>query len=324
MRLRAFPDAVRMELAIETRGLTRRFNGAHGVDGLALEVPAGAVYGFLGPNGAGKTTTIRLLLGLLAPDRGDVVLQGRPLATDRLGALAQVGALVESPSLYPHLSGRQNLEVTRRLIDAPRTRINEVLDVTGMRDSAERRVREYSLGMKQRLAISLALLGAPRLVILDEPGNGLDPAGIQDMRTLLRRLADTLGITVFVSSHQLAEVQQVASHVGVLHQGRLRFQGSLPDLLATCASPLHVRCDDPPRAAALLERAGARIDRIDADGLSAKADSCSDGDLNRVLVEAGIAVRHLARAQPSLEAFFFDVTRADVNRVDVSRAEATA
>src|SRR5688572_28952888 len=202
-------------LAIRTRGLARRFPGGFDVVDLDLNVPTGAIYGFLGPNGAGKTTTIRLLLSLLRPDAGEIALFGTPLDGGRRDALRHVGALVESPSLFGHLSGRDNLEVTRRLLGAPRDRVDVVLRRVDLSDAAHRRVRDYSLGMRQRLAIALALLGEPRLLILDEPGNGLDPAGTVEMRALLRTLADD-GVTVFVSSHLLSEMEQVATHVGVL------------------------------------------------------------------------------------------------------------
>ena len=241
-----------MQPAIRTRGLTRQFPGGFGIRGLDLNVPEGSIYGFLGPNGAGKSTTIRLLLDLLRADSGEIALFGQPLNRGSRQALAMVGALVESPSLYGHLTGRQNLEVTRRLLDAPRTRIDAVLQRVGLLDSADRRTREYSLGMRQRLAIALALLGQPRLLILDEPSNGLDPAGILDMRRLLRQLAAEDGITVFISSHLLSEIDQIASHVGVLLAGELRFEGELEQLRGRVKPRLLIRCDAPLRARDVL------------------------------------------------------------------------
>lgn len=297
-----------MTLSIYTQGLTRRFAGGFGVSDLDLAVPACAVYGFLGPNGAGKTTTIRLLLGLLQPERGTIHLHGQTLDRRHRQALAQVGALVESPSLYPHLTGRQNLEVTRRLLAVPVSRIDEVLAITAMREAVDRKVRDYSLGMRQRLAIALALLGRPTLLILDEPANGLDPAGILDMRQLLRRLVDDHCISVFVSSHQLGEVELVASYVGVLHEGRLRFQGTLDELRARYPPRVHLRCDDMRRAAALLAAAGEDVDDADPQTLSVQLRSRGESELNRLLVEAGLAVSHLLREQPSLETLFFKLT----------------
>jgi len=296
-----------MHPAIRTRGLTRQFPGGFGISGLDLNVPQGSIYGFLGPNGAGKSTTIRLLLDLLRPDHGAIELFGRPLDRSHREALALVGALVESPSLYAHLSGRQNLEITRCLLDVPRARIDPVLRRVGLLESADRRVREYSLGMRQRLAIALALLGQPRLLILDEPSNGLDPAGILDMRTLLRQLADE-GITVFVSSHLLSEIEQIASHVGVLHAGRLCFEGRLTELRGRVQARLLVRCDDARRATELLLAAGEIVARGDADTLVISLAHRSEAEINRLLVGHGVAVHHLARELASLETLFFDLT----------------
>ncbi len=293
--------------AIQTRGLTRQFAGGFGVDSLDLNVPVGAIYGFLGPNGAGKTTTIRLLLGLLRPQAGSIHLFGKALTPNRRKALAMVGALVESPSLYGHLSGRDNLEVTRRLLDLPRARIDAVLERVGLLADGGRRVRDYSLGMRQRLAIALALLGEPRLLVLDEPANGLDPSGILDMRQLLRGLAAE-GTTVFVSSHLLSEVEQVASHVGVLQAGRLRFEGRLEELRGRVRPRLLIRCADKLRAHSLLNGLGEDVSWLDADTLVLAIGARGPAEINKALVEHGIAVEHLAREHASLESLFFDLT----------------
>jgi ABC-2 type transport system ATP-binding protein len=294
--------------AIRTCGLSRLFPGGQGVHGLDLAVPVGSVYGFLGPNGAGKSTTIRLLLGLLHADEGSIDLFGQRLDARRQ-ALRQVGALVESPSLYGHLSGRENLEVTRRLLGAPKDRIDQVLERVDLAAAAGRRVREYSLGMRQRLAIGLALLGERRLLILDEPANGLDPAGIVELRRLLLGLA-VEGITVFVSSHLLSEVELVATHVGVLHEGRLRFQGHLEQLRARVRPRLHLRCEPALRAAELLTRAG-ETPRLGLDGgLTLELKQNEAAAINRMLVEHGIEVSQLQYEQPSLESLFFDLTVA--------------
>lgn len=293
--------------AILARGLTRQFPGGFGVSELDLNVPVGAIYGFLGPNGAGKTTSIRLLLGLLRPQAGSICLFGQPLTPNRREALAQVGALVESPSLYGHLSGRDNLEVTRRLLDLPRSRIDAVLDRVGLLSDAGRRVRDYSLGMRQRLAIGLALLGEPRLLILDEPGNGLDPSGILDMRQLLRGLAAE-GITVFVSSHLLSEVEQVATHVGVLQAGRLRFEGRLEELRGRVRPRLLLRCADNLRAHSLLIGIGEAVSWLDSETLVLGIETRTPAQINQFLVEHGVAVDHLAREHASLESLFFDLT----------------
>lgn len=294
--------------AIESSGLTKAFGRQVVVDHIDLEVPSGAVYGFLGPNGSGKTTTIRMLLGLLRPDRGEIALFGQPMRRDSRAALALVGALVESPSLYGHLSGRDNLEVTRRLLDVPRARIDEALERVSLTDSAHRRVREYSLGMKQRLAIALALLGRPKLLILDEPSNGLDPAGILDMRRLLRSLVAEDGLTVFVSSHLLSEIEQIASHVGVLQAGRLRFEGRLEELRSRSKPRLLLGCDSPLKAAEILRQLGESVQWLDTQMLAVTLAQRDEAEINRLLVAQGIAVSHLARETASLESMFFDLT----------------
>ena len=307
-----------MNPAIECQQLSRRFPGGKGVHALDLHVPGGSIYGFLGPNGAGKTTTIRLLLGLLRPDGGEIRLFGERHRYGDTQWLHQVGALVEGPSLYPHLSGRQNLDISRRLLGLPATRIDAVLARVDLSNDADRRVRDYSLGMRQRLAIALALLGEPRLLILDEPANGLDPAGIIDLRRLLAELAAE-GVTVFVSSHQLSEVEQVASHVGVLQRGRLRFEGSLHELRERYRALLEIRCDEPSRAMPLLEGFAAHIQRRD-DAILLAADAGSEVAINRHLVENGIAVSHLARENSSLEQLFFALTGDDDATNDVEAA----
>ena len=293
--------------AILTRGLTRQFPGGFGVRDLDLSVPVGSIYGFLGPNGAGKTTTIRLLLDLLRPQSGSIELFGRRLDRNSRQTLGLVGALVESPSLYAHLTGRENLEVTRRLLDLPRQRIDMALERVGLREAANRRVGDYSLGMRQRLAIALALVGEPRLLILDEPGNGLDPAGTQDMRQLLRSLADE-GITIFVSSHLLSEIELVATHVGVLQAGRLCFQGRLEQLRGRVKPRLLLRCDEPLRARALLASVGESVGWLDEGTLALSLDGKSAAQVNRFLVGHGIEVSHLALEHASLESLFFDLT----------------
>jgi ABC-type multidrug transport system ATPase subunit len=222
-----------MSLAIETHQLTRSYGARFAVDRIDLAVPRGAIYGFLGPNGAGKTTTIRLLLGLLRPGSGEILLNGQPFSRDRRGLLRGIGALVEAPSLYPHLTGEENLEITRRLLDVSRSRVPEVLDLFGLTQDARRPVSTYSSGMRQLLGLALAWLGDPRLLVLDEPTNSLDPAATRKLRTLLRRITTERGVTVFFSSHVLSEVDQLVDRVGIIDQGRLLFQGELSSLKQT-------------------------------------------------------------------------------------------
>src|SRR6185436_7047941 len=221
------------DLALATRGLRKSYGSRLALDGLDLSVPSGVVYGFLGPNGAGKTTTMRLLTGLLHPDAGSIELLGRPFTRGDRRRLFEVGALVESPSFYPYLSGRANLQaLAADGASVPKGRIEELLELVGLHERARDKVSGYSLGMKQRLGIAGALLSDPKLLLLDEPANGLDPAGIVAMRETLKHLA-SIGKTVFVSSHLLAEVQVLADVVGIIAAGRLVREGTMEELLGS-------------------------------------------------------------------------------------------
>lgn len=298
------------DFLIQTNKLTRRFGARVAVDELNLSVPAAGVYGFLGPNGAGKTTAIRMLLGLIRPNAGEVRLFGvHATAGNRASLMQRVGALVESPSLYPHLTGRENLEVTRRLLGAPRNLIDLALDTVTLSKDADRRVREYSLGMRQRLGLALALLNKPELLILDEPTNGLDPAGIHEMRDLIRRLPDEFGVTVFLSSHLLSEVEQIASHIGIIHEGRLLFQGALSELQTKQQTQLIVGVKQIDAAIDCLTKAGWSVHR-NVDGLLSVAARTSDDaiSVNKLLVDHHLEVFHIALAQPSLEDIFLTLT----------------
>jgi len=297
------------EYLIETRGLTRRFGAQVAVDDLNLLVPAAGVYGFLGPNGAGKTTAIRMLLGLIRPDAGEVCLFGQPLRSNHRALMSRVGALVEAPSLYPHLTGRENLEVTRRLLGSPPKLIDVALDTLRLTRDADRRVREYSLGMRQRLGLALALLNKPQLLILDEPTNGLDPAGIHEMRDLIRRLPDEFGVTVFLSSHLLSEVEQIASHIGIIHESKLLFQGTLAELQQRQQTELTIGVTKPDAAVDCLVNAGWTVQRRDGL-LTVSAKAAEDAvSINRLLVDHRLDVFHLALSQRSLEDIFLTLTR---------------
>lgn len=294
---------------IETRGLTRRFGKQVAVDDLNLLAPAAGVYGFLGPNGAGKTTAIRMLLGLCRPNAGEVRLFGLRLTANRHSVMRRVGALVESPSLYPHLTGRENLEVTRRVLAAPRKLIDRALESTKLIQDAHRRVREYSLGMRQRLGLAMALLNKPELLILDEPTNGLDPAGIHEMRDLIRRLPAEFGVTVFLSSHLLSEVEQIASRIGIIHEGRLLFQGTLTELQADQQAQLTLGVNQPDQAIHCLTAAGWSVQRR-ADGLLTVVAATSEAavGINNLLIGQRIEVFHLSLARASLEDIFLNLT----------------
>jgi lantibiotic transport system ATP-binding protein len=303
-------------LAVETAGLTYAYPGAPPVlRGVDLAVPRGSVYGFLGPNGAGKTTTLRLLLGLLRRQRGGGTLRvlGTPLdrGRDRRAVLARTGSLIEAPSLYGHLTAAENLRVWQVVLGCPASRIAEVLRLVGLADAARARAAALSLGMRQRLGLAVALLGAPELLVLDEPTNGLDPVGIVEMRELLRRLNRETGVTVLVSSHLLSEVERVATHVGVIRQGRLAFQGALPELVGRAAAAAHavVATDDDARAVEVL-LAGGWPARRDAEGVRLPPLPRAElARANRTLVETGVGVHAVGVVRPDLEAVFMDLVR---------------
>ncbi|MCG2769837.1 MAG: ABC transporter ATP-binding protein [Anaerolineae bacterium] len=302
-------ESTGIEFAIATSGLVRRFGSLTAVDHLDLQVPAGSVYGFLGPNGAGKTTTIRMLLGLIRPDAGEVRLFGSPLRRERNALLRRVGALVDVPSLYPHLTGRENLEVVRRLLGGRRKEIDRVLQIVRLESNADRCVREYSHGMRQRLGLALALFGEPDLLILDEPTNGLDPAGMIEVRDLIRRLPEEAGTTVFLSSHLLGEVEQVATHIGIIREGRFQFQGTLQSLQLQMQPQVVLDVDRPDRATDLLRRAGWTVRSNDNRRLVVEANGPSDAAMiNAQLVQGGLNVFHLVLAKPSLEETFLKLT----------------
>ncbi len=295
--------------AITTSRLTRCFGDLTAVDCIDLRVPKGSIYGFLGPNGAGKTTTIRLLLGLIRPNAGEVQLFGQSLRNGRMALLRRVGALVETPSLYPHLTGRENLEVTRRLIGGEHSQIERALTIVKLEQDAHRRVGHYSSGMRQRLGLALALLGQPELLILDEPTNGLDPAGIREMRDLICRLPEEHGVTVFLSSHLLSEVEQVATHIGIIHRGQMLFQGTPDELQAQLADHVNLEVDQPDVALRLLSQAGWTARRNGNHRLVVEVNGQSDvAMINAQLVRAGVNVFHLNLERPSLEDIFLKLT----------------
>lgn len=290
-----------MKHAIQSNGLTRRFGKINAVSDLNLQVREGTITAFLGPNGAGKTTTIRLLLGLIRPTTGQCEVMGYPAGHPK--ALAQLGALVESPSLYDHLTGWENLEITRLMRNVPRSDLDRVLALVDMKKDGRRPVREYSLGMRQRLAVALALMGEPRLLILDEPSNGLDPTGIQEMRELIRGLPQATGATVFLSSHILAEMEQVAQDVVVIHRGCLRYQGPMEELGSQGPAQICVRVDDSSRAIKKLTTLGFSA-QCEGNLLCVQAQGTEAPRIAAALLEEGLALYELVPRKVNLEARF--------------------
>jgi ABC-type multidrug transport system ATPase subunit len=302
---------------IVTRALTKRYGRVLAVDRVDLDVREGDRYGFLGPNGSGKTTVVRMLLGLVYATSGEIEVMGRPVPSKVAEVLPQIGALVEGPSCYGHLSGRANLA----LIDASgkgrglrsrKQRIGEALERVGLAGVDNRAVKKYSLGMRQRLGLAAALLREPRLLVLDEPTNGLDPKGIREIRDLLAEL-NKAGTTVFLSSHQLAEVEQLCTRVGIVDRGRLVLQESL-DALRAPTGRVVVETPDADRAAALLD---GRVERRDGDRLLvAEADPA---EVNARLVAAGLRVSEICAERRSLEDLMLAVTGSGSDRIDATR-----
>jgi ABC-2 type transport system ATP-binding protein len=301
--------------AIEIEGLRKHYRRwragpAVAVDGLDLSVPEGGVFGFLGPNGSGKTTTIRCLLGLVTPSSGHTEVLGRPTPAALRDVMPRVGAIVETPAMFPTMTGRENLELLGAIDGIGRRRVAECLDVVGLADRADAAVRKYSLGMRQRLGLAAALLKDPALLVLDEPANGLDPSGMREIRELLRRLGDE-GRTVFVSSHLLAEVEQTCDRVAIIDCGRLVLAGRVEDVLAEAARPaLLVGLDDLVGGAAVLRAAGLLVEPTER--LLSVAVPAGDGSVvTRLLADAGLYVSELRPDTVSLEDLFLDLTERD-------------
>lgn len=295
-------------MVIETSNLTRRFGRRVSVNNLDLRVPKGEIYGFLGPNGAGKTTTIRMLLGLIRPTSGEIRIFEQNLRGHELEILKKIGSLVEAPSYYAHLTGLQNLRIIAKMLGLPERRIVEALDMVRLSKDAHRPVKGYSLGMRQRLGIAMALIAKPELLILDEPTNGLDPAGIQEIRELITRMPRDYGVTVLVSSHLLSEVEQMATHVGIIQQGSLIFQDSLPALTARSMPQLRIETDDARNAANTLRQLGWDA-KADQDAVVIPTvDRPQSAAVVEVLVQSRYPVYRVTEDRKTLEDIFLELT----------------
>ena len=308
-----------MSAVIEVEDLRKTFKRARraphtAVDGLSLTVPEGGVFGFLGPNGSGKTTTIRLLLGLVHANGGTMSVLGHPVPQALPDVLPGVGALVETPIFFPAFSGRRNLELLAGVAGVPKSRIDEVLELVGLADRARDRVKGYSLGMRQRLGIAAALLKKPRLLILDEPSNGLDPAGIREMREFIRRLGSSGEVTVFLSSHLLGEVQQVCDRVAIITRGRLVMAGTVAEVLAegSTGNDVRVRVADLPGADAVLRAAGLEVDPGGDHFVVRGVDD--PAQVTRLLADRGHYVRELTPIAADLETVFLQLTGEPVEQ----------
>jgi ABC-2 type transport system ATP-binding protein len=306
-------DQVDSSWAVQTNGLTKRFGGNVAVNGVDLLIPRGCAFGYLGPNGAGKTTLIRVLLGLTRADSGTMSLLGHPVPKHRDTALARVGAIVDEPRFHAHLTGRQNLEILAAAREpAARSRIESSLKRVGILHRSEDRVSKYSMGMRQRLGVAACLIGDPQLLILDEPMNGLDPAGMHEMRDMIRSLVAE-GRTVVLSSHLLDEVQRTCDAVAIVDHGNIIRQGPISELLAGSSVTVQVDCAEPELAGSLIRETNlAQTVDVEAHGLTITLPTGAPrevvAEIARVLVTDGIAVYRMQPVQASLEAWFLQVT----------------
>lgn len=298
-----------MELVIETQRLTGGYGTTMVLNGISLEVPRAGIFGFLGPNGAGKTTLLRMLLGLLQPVSGEIRLFGRPLREALPGVLRRVGSLLEQPSLYDHLTGRENLEIVRRLKGLEPRDADAAIEALGIGEYVGNRVEEYSRGMRQRLGVAIAVLGNPELLLLDEPMNGLDAGGLQTFRTLLETLRQQYGSTILVSSHQLEELDLVATHIGIMNEfGDLLFQGTRQELSVLVPQELIIQVDRRDDALRVLASSGHTVDARREWFVIRGATSQTAREVNRLLVENGVGVHHLSVELATLQSLFVKVT----------------
>ena len=277
---------------------------------LSLQVPEGSIYGFLGPNGAGKTTTIKLLLNLLQIQEGSIHIFGQELQSNRLNILSQIGSLIEQPAIYLHLTGRENLLNRALLLQVSEKRVDEMLNIVHLTNAANKKAGQYSLGMKQRLGIALALLPDPKLLILDEPTNGLDPNGIIEVRELLKKLVSEHQKTVFISSHLLAEVERMATHVGIINNGELLFQGSIKDLEGMSKPTVQIETANTADAANFLVKNNITVSEVDEQHIFVPYTSKQQmGDINALLNKAGYTIYSINKQQKDLEKLFLDITQ---------------
>ena len=297
-------------MVIHTEGLSFNFGDQQVVKSLALQVPEGSIYGFLGPNGAGKTTTIKLLLNLLKTQHGSIHIFEQELQKNRISILSQIGSLIEQPAIYQHLTGKENLLNRALLLQVPVNRVDEMLGLVKLNSAANKKAGQYSLGMKQRLGIALALLSNPKLLILDEPTNGLDPNGIIEVRELLLKLVNQHQKTVFISSHLLAEVERMATHVGIINHGELLFQGSIKDLEAISQPLIRIETDNTVDAANLLNRNHHTVTDVTNEHIYVPYTSKEQmGDINTLLTQNGYIIFSIVRQQKDLEKLFLSITQ---------------
>ncbi|MFJ8526510.1 ATP-binding cassette domain-containing protein [Bacillus sp. NPDC094106] len=298
---------------VQTQNLSKTYRGINCVNKVNLHVQEGEIYGFLGPNGAGKTTTLKMLLGLIKPSEGTIKILGESLSKNRSSILQRTGSLIEAPSYYGHLTGLENMKVMQRLRNVPDKNVHEVLRIVRLENQKNKKAEQYSLGMKQRLGIAMALLAFPKLLILDEPTNGLDPAGIGEIRELIKSLPARYGITILLSSHLLSEIEQIATSVGIISEGNLLFQGSMASLRQKSRNVILIKTGDNAKANQLLLTQGYSPIQ---SGSRLEFDDLQDTEvakMNRILVEHKIPVTRIEDQQRSLEDIFLELTGKERN-----------
>jgi len=300
-----------MEYIVQTEKLSKSFGKEQAVSNINLKIRKGEIYGFLGPNGAGKTTTIRMLLGLMKPSSGTIKIFQKDLKKERINILAKVGSLVENPSYYPHLTAYENLEALRKILGVPKSRIDEVLEIVRLKDAADKKVKGFSLGMKQRLGIAASLLHNPELLILDEPTNGLDPSGIIEIRNLIKRLPEEYGMTIIISSHLLSEIDQMATQVGIVTKGKMIFQDSIEAMRRFAQPKVVIKVSDSEKGWRSLVANGIKAEHKDDLILF---DECSDekvAHIVQILVQEGVSVYRVEEEKRSLEEIFLQMTTGE-------------
>jgi lantibiotic transport system ATP-binding protein len=303
-----------MEYVVNTKNLTRNFGKEKAVTGLDLKIKKGEIYGFLGPNGAGKTTTIRMLLGLMKPTSGTIHIFQKDLKKERMNILERVGSLVENPSYYPHLTAYENLEALRKILGVPKVRIHEVLEIVRLSEVANKKVKGFSLGMKQRLGIAASLMNNPELLILDEPTNGLDPSGIIEIRHLIKRLAAESGMTILISSHLLSEIDQLATTVGIVTKGKMIFQDSIDVMRMYAQQNISVKVSDSEKAWRSLLSNGIKADHENGRILMSESSNVKVAEAVRTLVQDGFSIFRVEEEKRSLEDIFLQMTKEEGKR----------
>ncbi|MCE5169838.1 ABC transporter ATP-binding protein [Paenibacillus profundus] len=293
---------------VQTQNLSKTYGAINSVNKVDLHVQEGEIYGFLGPNGAGKTTTLKMLLGLIKPTEGTIQIFGESLSKHRPSILQRTGSLIESPSYYGHLTGLENMKVMQRLRNVPDKNVHEALRIVRLENQKNKKTEQYSLGMKQRLGIAMALLAFPKLLILDEPTNGLDPAGIGEIRELIKSLPERYGITILLSSHLLSEIEQIATSVGIISEGNLLYQGSMASLRQKNRNAIFMKTGDNAKAEQLLFTKGYSPTQSGSRLELSNLQDTEVAEMNRLLVEHQIAVTRIEEQKKSLEDIFLELT----------------